>query len=106
MKKQQLLLSYLTIIFTVFTIKGFSQQGSGTFNYHAELKRMITVPNSPEAQAFAKYGNVAVNLNVGAPNVSIPLYTYKGREMNLPISLTYDISARKVDNIASNVGMG
>jgi len=79
---------------------------SQTFDVAAESRRMTKVPNSPEAQAFEKYGNTEVNLYHGTPNIQIPLYVHKGRELDLPISLTYDASGIKVDQIASNVGLG
>jgi|GEM_PF-4590398 len=82
---------------------GFSQEA---FNYTEELNRSAHIPNTPEAEAFKQYGSVPINLYEGKSNVSVPLYTYSGREMNLPISLTYDMDARKVEDIASSVGMG
>ncbi len=77
-----------------------------SFNAEGELAKSVNVPNSPEAQAFTNYGNNSANLNTGTPIISIPLYTYKGIEMDLPISLTYDTNARKVEDIASGMGMG
>ena len=60
-------LSFLIIILCSFL--AYSQS---SYNYLEELNKMGSTPNSPEAQAFAKYGNVPVNLHVGAPNVSVP----------------------------------
>jgi hypothetical protein len=85
---------------------GSFSYGQGQFNAEAELNKMVSAPSSPEASAFGTYGKVDINLRVGAPNISIPLYTYKGREMDLPISLTYDINARKVEDIATGMGLG
>lgn len=89
-------------LFLVGTV-AFAQEN---FNAEGELGKMIQTPNSPEAQAFGGYGSVPINLRTGTPNISVPLYTYKGLEMDLPISLTYDIHARKVEDIASGMGMG
>lgn len=77
-----------------------------SFNAEGELAKSVNVPNSPEAQAFTTYGDNTANLNTGTPNISIPLYTYKGIEMDLPMSLTYNINARKVEDIASGMGLG
>lgn len=74
--------------------------------YQQELNRMVNIPNSPEAQAFAKYGDIDVSLYSGTPNISIPLHTIKGREMDLPMSLTYDGSGVKVEQLATWVGLG
>ncbi|GAB5400807.1 MAG: hypothetical protein Aureis2KO_23920 [Aureisphaera sp.] len=84
----------------------FSQDEGGEFNYTNEVNRMLTIPTSSEAAAFGTYGETAVSLFEGKPNVAIPLYTFKGLEMDLPISLTYDIDARKVEDIAPGTGLG
>jgi len=46
-----------------------------------------------------------VSLYTGTPNISVPIYTHKGRELDLPISLTYDASGVKVDQQATNIGL-
>ncbi|TXN36136.1 hypothetical protein FVB32_16390 [Flagellimonas hymeniacidonis] len=71
-----------------------------------ELAKMVQIPNSPEAEAFTKYGNTSVSLYTGTPNISVPLYTHKGRELDLPMGLTYDASGIKVEQMASQVGLG
>ncbi|MDG2194274.1 MAG: hypothetical protein P8K77_05375 [Polaribacter sp.] len=82
-----------------------SQVYDNSFNPSAESIRMARTPNSPEAQAFTKYGNTPVNMYSGTPNLQIPIYTHKGRELDLPISLTYDASGVKVEQLATNVGL-
>ncbi len=81
-------------------------QNNNQIDYTGELVKSIEIPKSPEAAAFEKYGNVAVSMYTGSPNISIPIYSIKGREMSLPISLTYDASGVKVDQQASQVGLG
>ncbi len=92
------------VLFSGILLCSFLTFAQNSYNYTDQVNQMVGSPNSPEAQAFAKYGDIPVNLYVGAPKVSIPLYSFNGREMNLPIGLTYDINARKVDDVASNVG--
>lgn len=70
------------------------------------VQQIIQVPNSPEATAFIKYGNTPVSLYTGTPNISIPIYTIKGKEIQMPISLNYDASGIKVKQLATNVGLG
>ncbi|MEX0273466.1 MAG: RHS repeat domain-containing protein [Flavobacteriaceae bacterium] len=74
--------------------------------YEDQLDRMLQIPNSPEAMAFQKYGNTPVSLYTGTPNVQIPLHTFKGNELDLPIALTYDGTAIKVEQLATQVGLG
>ena len=80
--------------------------GEVAFDYTKELQRVSSIPNSPEAAAFEKYGNTPVSLYTGTANVNIPIYTHQGREMSLPISLNYDTSGIKVDQMATQVGLG
>ncbi|WP_177181294.1 RHS repeat domain-containing protein [Parapedobacter koreensis] len=61
---------------------------------------------SPEAAAIMKYGNIPVDLYSGVPNIAIPLYTIQLKDFELPITLTYHAGGIKVDEIASNVGLG
>ena len=61
---------------------------------------------SPEAAAFRKYGEYAVNEYTGDPNISIPIYTLSYKDIEIPITLSYDASGIKVDQDASWVGLG
>ncbi|UJH66378.1 RHS repeat domain-containing protein [Allomuricauda sp. SCSIO 65647] len=76
------------------------------FDYATELSKLATIPNSPEAEAFMKYGDTETNLHTGTPNVAIPLYTIQGREMDLPLTLTYDGTPIKVGQLATWSGLG
>ncbi|MEX0361789.1 MAG: hypothetical protein AB3N10_12475, partial [Allomuricauda sp.] len=74
--------------------------------YKTELDKLVKVPVSPEAAAFMKYGDTKVSLYSGIPQVAIPLHTLEGREFNVPVSLTYDASGIKVEQLATWVGLG
>jgi hypothetical protein len=100
---------YLILLVAFFAIKSqplTAQLYDDSFSVQEELAQRVQIPNSPEAQAFAKYGNTTVNLFHGTPNIQIPIYSHPGRELNLPISLTYDASGIKVEQRATNVGLG
>lgn len=71
-----------------------------------KLEDLIQIPKSPEAFAFAKYGNTSISHFTGVPNISVPLGELKGRDISIPVELTYDASGIKVDQIASEVGLG
>ncbi len=64
------------------------------------------IPPSPEAASLGKYGNVPVSLFTGTPNVSIPLVELKGNFLSLPVSLSYNSSGFKPDEIAPWTGLG
>lgn len=69
------------------------------------LDQLVQVPLSPEAAAFAQNGNVPVSMYTGTPQISIPIGNISGREMNIPVSLTYDASGVKVEELASIAGL-
>ncbi|RKN09890.1 hypothetical protein D7036_03715 [Aquimarina sp. BL5] len=103
----------ISLFLTLFLITslGYAQtgdDGGGTtaFDYTAELSRAVTIPNSPEAAAFIKYGNVPLNQYTGTPNISIPICQISGKSISLPISMTYDASGIKVNQLATKVGLG
>jgi YD repeat-containing protein len=66
----------------------------------------VLAPASPEASAFARYGNYQVNLFTGIPDISIPLYEIKIGELNVPVSLNYHSSGIKVSDMPSRIGLG
>lgn len=63
------------------------------------------VPPSPEAAAFTKYGTYEVGPFTGRPDITIPIYEIKTRNFSVPISLSYDATGIRVDDISSWVGM-
>jgi hypothetical protein len=64
------------------------------------------IPPSPEGASLGKYGDIPVSLFKGMPNVSIPIYTIKKGGISVPISLNYNSAGNKVNEIATNVGLG
>ncbi len=106
MKKIVLLFLLLcSFLFTYAQVDDDGSQGSQGFDVQKELERQVNIPNTPEAQAFEKYGNTSVSMYTGSPNISVPLYTITGRELNVPISLTYDASGVKVSQMATQAGL-
>ena len=61
---------------------------------------------TPEAAAFKKYGEETVNEYTGTANISVPLYTIKNKDIEIPLVLRYDASGIKVEQEASWVGLG
>ena len=61
---------------------------------------------TPEASAFMRYGDVSVNEYTGTADISVPLYTIKCKDIEIPIVLRYDASGIKVEQEASWVGLG
>ena len=61
---------------------------------------------SPEAAAFQRYGEYAMNTYNGTPAITIPLYSIDERDVSIPLTLAYDASGIRVSQEASWVGLG
>lgn len=68
--------------------------------------QMSVIPPSPEVSALGKYGEYPVSLYTGVPGINIPIYNLKHKDFSLPISVSYHASGIKVNEEASNVGLG
>ena len=63
----------------------------------------VDVP-APEAASLGKYGDVGVSYFTGNPNISIPLYNLTVRDVNMPITLDYESSGVRVNNLPTWAG--
>lgn len=64
----------------------------------------ITIPNS-QTYNFIKYGNVGASLYTGTVNYSVPVYTYKDKDFEIPISLDYASNGFLPNQRAGDVGL-
>lgn len=76
--------------------------------YGDDLQQSLNLDyfRTPEAAAFKKYGEEVVNEYTGTANISVPLYTIKCRDIEIPLVLQYEASGIKVEQEASWVGLG
>ncbi len=49
-----------------------------------------SIPTSPQAEAFQRYGDLAINHSTGTPDISIPLFEISHRGYKLPLTLKYN----------------
>lgn len=61
---------------------------------------------SPNAAELGKYGRVPVSYFTGIPNISIPLTEVKGKNLSLPVYLTYHADGNKPEQHPGWVGQG
>lgn len=86
--------------------------GSGANNVQAQTISDVgkaytnMIPPAPGAANLGKYVETPVDLSSGQPSISIPVHTLKGKEISVPISLSYRSGGIKVEEIASWVGLG
>lgn len=94
----------IAAIVVLFFIQLFSY--SQNINFNPSLTSIT--PPSPSASALGKFADIPVNYSAGLPSISVPIYQYKSGndELSLNISLDYHAGGTKVDEIASNIGLG
>ena len=63
-------------------------------------------PPVPEVYSLLKFSEIPVSNTTGVPNISLPIYTIKIKNLEYPIALNYNSSGVRIDEIASNVGLG
>lgn len=74
------------------------------------ISQTVMLPNfpykSPEALSFQRYAEHAEGEYTGNPSISIPLYTLKYRDIEIPMNLTYQGGGIRVNEEATWVGLG
>jgi YD repeat-containing protein len=71
----------ITKIFLGLVFLGYGQQVTALYP---------SMPTSPQAESFKKYGDYAVNNAVGIPDISIPLYEIDHFGYKIPVVLKYN----------------
>lgn len=61
---------------------------------------------SPQVSNFERYGNIPEGNVSGVTNISIPLLTIKSGSFEMPVSLSYNASGIKLNDMSSWVGLG
>ena len=93
-----LLMRKTILLFTLLLLQAYC--------FGQDIQFYQVVPPAPEAAALGKYGEIPVSLNVGMPQIAIPLYEISGPQLNVPISLQYYSQGLKNSEVASCVGLG
>ncbi|HMO62551.1 MAG TPA: hypothetical protein PKC39_15560 [Ferruginibacter sp.] len=70
-------------------------------NYHQKI-----IPVSPNAAAIEKYIDYPISGHTGVPSISVPIYSCEIKGYTLPVSISYHAGGIKVDQDASNIGLG
>jgi hypothetical protein len=72
--------------------------------YSASFAQMYTPP-SADAMGLARCVNTPVSYYTGAPDITIPLGQVSGKELSVPVSLSYNATGVRVSDVASSVGL-
>ncbi len=86
-----------TFISMLFPLDGHSQITTNYYDF---------IPTSPNVEEMTKYSTLPVSTYTGIPEISIPLGKLVCGPITLPIFLSYYAGGIKVDQVASNVGLG
>jgi YD repeat-containing protein len=93
------------VLFLEFITSGsFAQQQPGQLAKNTANEAIM--PLSPNAAALTAYAQLPINKYTGLPSISVPIYTFKAGEIELPISLSYHSGGFKPSAEASWVGLG
>jgi len=93
----------LLFLFLLGTLCFDIARAQSTYDPRMDLPKVT--PPSPNAATLGKYGDIAVGLYAGTPNVSIPLYDIKLGNFSLPVSVSYHCQGLKVEEKSGNIGL-
>ncbi|MFD2582667.1 hypothetical protein ACFSR6_09220 [Pedobacter vanadiisoli] len=100
--KYRFLLFFAIALNILFMCAAFPQASSSLNNF--DLKKML--PTSPEAAMLGRFGDIPIGYYTGTADISIPFYTIRESNVEIPVVLRYHGSGIKVEDEASNVGLG
>ncbi len=75
-----------------------------SYAYSQDLPDII--PQTPETASISKFQATPVSYYTGIPDISIPIYNLEGRSLSAPISLSYHAGGIRVNEQASDTGLG
>lgn len=96
--KHKVLLTLLLISFI-----GLSQESGSQIN-PPQLPNIV--PPSPSVANLMRFDELPVNYYTGQPDINIPLLNAEGKNISIPISLSYSTLGNRVDERSGTVGTG
>lgn len=102
--KRKVYLINLIVGICVFGVLRSSAQSS--VNDQPSLSKIT--PPAPNAAALGKFGDIPVGLATGIPQINVPIYSFHNadKSLSLDVRLDYHAGGVRVDEMASNVGIG
>ena len=71
---------------------------------HGQILVPEDIP-TPNTASLGRYGDIPVSYYTGSASISVPLYTFTARGVELPLSLNYDSSGLLINSLPSWTGM-
>ncbi|MCL9804655.1 hypothetical protein NAT51_03925 [Flavobacterium amniphilum] len=95
----------ITFCLIILNFSGLIYGQSNVMPDFNEYSRQFSLSN-PDVYSFEKYSFSPVTNYVGKQSVNVPIYTIESGGINYPIKLNYATGGIKVDQLASDVGLG
>jgi len=92
---------FISTLLILCGLNTFAQQEKPLFPLPKDI-----IPVSPTASALGQYGASIIDNYSGTANLSIPIFNLETGSLSIPISLSYNSSGVRVEDIASWVGLG
>ena len=101
---------FFSVLLTIFSLSFLAQEGYYGENLNSSLYTASQIignssPQPPDAAAFQKVNFIPTNNYTGRASIEVPIYTISAGIMKIPISLSYNSSGVKVNDMASSVGL-
>lgn len=98
MKRYIIYYNLITFLILLYTVQFKGQQ------FSRDPKNIF--PYAPETSSLLKYQEIPVSNYTGIPNISIPIYTLKSGNLEVPLTLNYHSGGILVTDISGPVGLG
>ncbi|MFL9485764.1 hypothetical protein ACI6Q2_23500, partial [Chitinophagaceae bacterium LWZ2-11] len=91
---------FCCLLLSVLSLEAGAQSASNLY----DLPKLI--PLTPNAAALEKFGVIPVGYSTGVPDISYPFWNWKRGRLAFAMGLGYHAGGHKVEDMASNVGLG
>ncbi|RXG17134.1 YD repeat-containing protein [Leeuwenhoekiella aestuarii] len=91
------------IIFSVLPFQVLAQDPAPNQTF---TPQEINIPKTPSASSLYEFSPYTVDHTSGSANIEIPIYTIKSGRITLPISISYQTSGIRVQDLSSMIGLG
>lgn len=97
------LVSFIIFFMSIFGWAQENPENGDPYQYNPSEKMFLP---TPEQATLLKFIDIPPGNYTGVFGYSVPIYTIQGKEFSLPITINYHGGGVKVNEVASNVGIG
>ncbi|MCK4662994.1 MAG: hypothetical protein KAT68_09030 [Bacteroidales bacterium] len=105
MNTKKIIVFFTFLFLIIFGLQYFGKaQGEPSLTEKISISN--TIPASPSAATFERYGEFPISSAYGTTNIDIPLYTIVSGDVSLPVSISYHSGGNKVATPGDWLGLG